>query len=97
MSQTIRLRDEDAELIETICDVTGLNKPEAAHFLIRTEAARDGSVYNVAQRAKEHYVGRLFPELDCYAESTESMRREASLSSAEQMMAVSPDVTRPES
>lgn len=97
MSQTIRVRDEDAELIETICDVTGLNKPESAHFLIRTGAARDGHVQNIAQRAREHYVGRLYPELDCYADATESMRREASLSSAEQMMAVSPDVTRPES
>lgn len=97
MSQTIRLRDEDAELIETICDVTGLNRPDAAHFLIRTEAAKDGHVHNVAQRAREHYVARLYPELDTVSEASKAMWNEASLASAEQLMAVSPDVTRPES
>lgn len=33
MSKTIRVRDEDAERIETISQKTGLNKPESAHFL----------------------------------------------------------------
>lgn len=33
MSKTIRVRDEDAERIETISQKTGLNKPESAHYL----------------------------------------------------------------
>ena len=97
MSQTIRVRDDDAELIETICHVTGLDRPEAAHFLIRTGAGEDGRVRNVAERGLERYITRLYPELDSDAEIDETMRDKASLRSAEQLMAVSPDVTRPES
>jgi len=96
MSQTIRVRDEDAKMIETICDETGLNRADAAHFLIRTEAGEDGQVRNVANRALEEYIGRLHPELGCEGDVTDEIRDGASLSSAEQLIAVSPDVTDPE-
>jgi len=97
MSQTIRVRDEDAELIEGICHETGLSRPEAAHFALRTEAGqfkRRGQI--LAKRGFDTYISRLHPEVDPEEEIPRELRIRESLDSAEQLMAISPDVSEPD-
>lgn len=93
MSQTIRVRDEDAKLIETVSDVTGLNKPEAAHFLFRGETTPDvGQTRRYTELALEAYLIRFYPDIQGPDDVDETLLEETSLNSAEELLSASIDV-----
>jgi len=90
MSQTIRVRDEDAELIETVCSITGLNKPEAAHFLFRKPVTgNEDQLRYYAERALERYLVQFHPQVQDREDITDALRSEASLNNAEELLSVS--------
>jgi len=93
MSQTIRVRDEDAKMIEAVSDVTGLNKPEAAHFLFRgeTRASLD-QIRRYSELAVEAYLVQFYPDIQGPEDVDESLLKETSLNSAEELLRASLDV-----
>jgi hypothetical protein len=90
MSQTIRVRDEDAELIETVGSMTGLNKPETAHYLIRGLNAGDRDrMIHFTEEALDEYLARVYPDVQGPDDVTDTLREEASLNSAEELFRAS--------
>ena len=59
MSKTVRVRDEDADRIQVVRDLTGLSTAEAVHYLFRSRVVGDKDLYenvraNVVQKASLH-------------------------------------------
>jgi hypothetical protein len=59
MSKTVRVRDEDADRIQVVRDLTGLSTAEAVHYLFRVRVTSDQDLYedvraNVARKASLH-------------------------------------------
>ena len=97
MSKTIRVRDEDAERIETISQKTGLNKPESAHFLFcvgyrELEPGTDEQCLDCLARSidrdMERYVEAMYSDLD-RENITQPMLDQITFDSAEPLLVAS--------
>lgn len=91
MSKTIRVRDEDAERIETISQKTGLNKPESAHFLFcigYRMLETNGSMEYSIDRDMKRYVEAMYSDLD-RENITQPMLDQITFDSAEPLLVAS--------
>jgi hypothetical protein len=89
MSRTIRVRDEDADRVDTVCDLTGLSKAEASHYLFRVPHETDSQVEYYTQRALEQYLVALHPDVESRGDITEALLNETTIDSAETLINVS--------
>jgi hypothetical protein len=95
MSKTIRVRDEDAERIETISQKTGLNKPESAHFLFcigYRSLEHDNQCLDCLERsidtAIERYIEAMYSDLD-REDIAQPMLSQTTFDSAEPLLVAS--------